>query len=205
MAALAFFAFFGFPALAALAACFAAVGPAPAAEGLDVPVFASAAVAFAATTRAPDAEAEPAVPRFEAVFVPFASAAGLDAPTVAGIAVDMALAASDSDCTAVSIALVALLMARSALVIVFAESVACPAAVFSFAAAFVTRVAADETARGIAAAVAAAAVRRALVRLALARLRTGFAAAVSVVTDPPPVTISYGDLIPRDPMFYTWR
>ncbi len=77
-----------------------------------------------------------------------------------GIAEDIALAASVSDLTAVSIALVATLIACSAVVIVLAEDVAFVAAVFSFAAADVTLVAADETVRGVGAAV--------VVRLAVA-------------------------------------
>jgi len=153
-------------------------------------------------------------------------------------------------------------MARSALVIVLAESVALVAAVFSFSAAFVTLVAAADTARGVGAlavpgvaawlarraagvaalavlaraAVAEARVPEALVPLArvpvarvpaarvpvpVARLAVadvvravvvfrvpvdgaapaplapaarvaGFAVAVSVATDLPPITISYG-------------
>ena len=152
------------------------------------------------------------VPGFEAVARAVRGLA--DAASLAvGIAADMTLAASDSDFTAVSIALVALVMARSALVIVFAESVAWVAAVFSFAAAFVTLVAADETSRGVTVPAALAGVRvvrfaaepvvrlavadvvrvavvrlavvAAFVPLALARWRAGFAAAVSVGTELP--------------------
>jgi hypothetical protein len=71
---------------------------------------------------------------------------------VAGIAVDIALAASVSDLTAVCIALVAVLIACSAVVIVLAEDVAFVAAVFSCAAADVTLVAAEFTDRAVVAA-----------------------------------------------------
>ena len=200
---LALLDFFGFAGLAGLAAAeFAAV------EFVTgtLPLAAAVLLAFAVPALAE-------VPGFEAVARAVRGLAGA-APLAAGIAADMALAASDSDFTAVSIALVALLMARSALVIVFAESVAWVAAVFSFAAAFVTLVAADETSRGVTVPAALAGVRvvrfaaepvvrlavadvvrvavvrlavvvAALVPLALARWRAGFAAAVSVGTELP--------------------
>jgi hypothetical protein len=135
-----------------------------------------------------------------------------------GIAADMALAASDSDFTAVSIALVALLIARSALVIVLAESVAWVAAVFSLAAAVVTLAAAADMARGVAGPVAVPAARRVVLAaavdvrvrvpdvlaLAVGVLVAGCAAAFSVGTDLSPLRPVMGDLIPRSVMFYTW-
>jgi hypothetical protein len=136
-----------------------------------------------------------------------------------GITADMALAASDSDFTAVSIALVALLIARSALVIVLAESVAWVAAVFSLAAAVVTLVAAADTARGVAGPVAVPVARRVVFAAAVAvRVRVpdvlapvvgvlvgGCVAVFSVGTDLPPLRPVMGDLIPRCAMFYTWQ
>jgi hypothetical protein len=122
---------------------------------------------------------------------------------VAGIAVDMALAASDSDFTAVSIALVALLMARSAVVSVLAESVAWAAAVFSLAAAAVTLVAAAETALGVAAGAApdVAEVPRAAGLAAGARVPD---VRGPVGTDLPP-SRSVTGVIPHDVMLYTWQ
>ncbi len=113
--------------------------------------------------------------------VPFAGARV--AVVAAGIAVDIAMAASVSDLTAVSIAFVAVLIAASALVIVLAEVVALLAAVFSFAAAAVTLVAAVETARCDAAGVFAVA-RRVVVLLvvvlALADVRPAAAPAAGL-------------------------
>jgi hypothetical protein len=87
----------------------------------------------------------------------------------AAVAVDMAFAASVSDLTADSIALVAVLIAWSAVVMVLADEVALVAAVLSFVAAVVTFVAAAETALGVVAALDVADVPAAVVRLAGAR------------------------------------
>jgi hypothetical protein len=73
----------------------------------------------------------------------------LAADVVAAVAVDIFLAASVSDLTADSIALVAVLIDFSAVAIVRAEVVALPAAEFSLVAAFVAFVAAADTARGV--------------------------------------------------------
>jgi hypothetical protein len=160
-----FFPFFPALGFAALALAFAL--------SLDfgfcaLPALTSPAIAFVPAT-------DPAVVADLAAVAGFAVAAGLAVTPVlvvppdlaavaglvavadrapaapAGIAVDMALAASVSDLTAASIALVAALTDCRAVVIVLAEDVACAAAVFSFAAAFVTRVAAEDTVRGAAA------------------------------------------------------
>lgn len=69
----------------------------------------------------------------------------------ATVAADIALAASVSDFTATSIALVAVLIACRAVVMVFADEVALVAAVLSFVAAVVTLVAAADTVLGVAA------------------------------------------------------
>jgi len=96
--------------------------------------------------------------------------AGVDlaADVVAAVAVDIALAASVSDLTADSIALVAVLIDCRAVVIVFADVVALLAAEFSLVAAFVTLVAAADTARGVEADVEV--LRLVAVRLVLGRL-----------------------------------
>jgi hypothetical protein len=99
------------------------------------------------------------------------------AGAVAAVAVDMAFAASVSDLTADSIALVALLIAWSAVVMVLADEVALVAAVLSFVAAVVTFVAAAETALGVAVAPDVALVRRAGARAVVVR------AAVAVVRE----------------------
>lgn len=210
----------------------------PALEFLDFFALSSLTAVLAAEVRAEaDLAGEAAAPlRLAAGLAAVAeprAVADLDEVLLAaaGIADDMALVASVSDFTAVSIALVAVLIARSALVIVLAESVAWVAAVFSFAAALVTFVAADDTARGdeaVAAVVArrvvvfvavvpvarvpverfavvrAEVVLAALVRPELARWRAGLEAAVSVGTDLPQSRSVTGKLIPRSRMFYTW-
>ena len=104
------------------------------------------------------------------------------AGAVAAVAVDMAFAASVSDLTADSIALVAELIAWSAVVIVLADEVALVAAVLSFVAAVVTFVAAAETALGVAVALDVAVVRAAVVRLAGVRV-VAVRAAVAVVRE----------------------
>jgi hypothetical protein len=104
-----------------------------------------------------------------------------DVVALAGVvAADMAFAASVSDLTADSIALVAVLTAWSAVVIVLADEVALEAAVLSFAAAVVAFVAAAETARGVAAVLGTAVVRAVVVRLAGARAVVVRAAVVAV-------------------------
>jgi hypothetical protein len=129
---------------------------------------------------------------------------GLTGANALGIAADIAVAASVSELTAVPIALVAALMACNVVVIVFAEevtivrrtvaaagdgitrSVAWVAAVFSFAAAAVTSVAA-ETAPGVTA-VPFADDSAEPVRLAPAvAWRVGFAAALCAGIDLPPI------------------
>ena len=97
------------------------------------------------------------------------------AGAVAAVAVDMAFAASVSDLTADSIALVAVLIAWSAVVMVLADEVALVAAVLSLVAAVVTFVAAAETALGVAVEPDVAVVRRAGARAVVVR------AAVAVV------------------------
>jgi hypothetical protein len=99
------------------------------------------------------------------------------AGVVAAVAVDMAFAASVSDLTADSIALVAVLIAWSAVVMVLADEVALVAAVLSFVAAVVTFVAAAETALGVAVAPDVVVVRRAGARAVVVR------AAVAVVRE----------------------
>lgn len=247
LASLSFFAFASLAAATSLTwAPPAAAGPGGACTAVPLAARASvpAELAFAAAVvfRA----GVEAVRRVVAVPArrPDVRVAGEEPESAAAIVADMVLAASASDFTAVSIDLVALLMARSALVIALAESVALAVAVLSFSAALVTLVAAAETARGVVALAAAADVRRAVgvvvlaavarvpladdpparVRavpvpvarlagadveraavvlrvpvdgavpapLALAGRRAGFAVAVSVATDLPPITISYG-------------
>jgi len=151
----------------------------------------------------------------------------------ATVAADIAFAASVSDFTATSIALVAVLIAWRAVVMVFADEVALVAAVLSFVAAAVTLVAAADTVLGVAAeaardavvravdardaaarvpvareAVALAAVGLAVLGLAVA----GFAAVVravarlpvSVGTDLfPPIVIRYGESHSTHAKFYT--
>jgi hypothetical protein len=95
----------------------------------------------------------------------------------AGIAVDIALAASVSDLTAVCIALVAELIACSAVVIVLADVVAFVAAVFSCAAADVTLVAAVVTVRVV------GAVLEAVVRRLAVPVRAALFVAVPVLAD----------------------
>lgn len=191
---LAALAFFGLTSLGAASAAgvFVAV---PLAAEEPVParlVFDAAAVVFRAAAE-PAWRVVPVLERRAAV-----RDAGAGPESAAAIAADMVLAASASDFTAVSIDRVAVLMARSALVMVLAESVALAAAVFSFSAAFVTLVAAAETARGVVALAVLALARRVVVDLrvpvdgaapaplALAARRAGFAVAVSVATDLPP-------------------
>jgi hypothetical protein len=118
---------------------------------------------------------------------------GLTGANALGISADIALAASVSDLTAVPIALVAALVACNAVVIVFAQEVARVAAVFGFAAAAVTLVAAAETTRGVTAVPLADDLAES-VRLAPAvAWRVGFAAALCAGTDLPPIWISYGE------------
>jgi hypothetical protein len=95
----------------------------------------------------------------------------------------MAMAASVSDLTADSIALLALLIACNAVVIVLADDVAWVAAVFSLDAAVVTLAAAADTARGVA---VAGAERVAVVRLEAGRAAVARADAgrLSAVADP---------------------
>ena len=173
-----------FPALAGPLAAFA---PFAAAAPVDPPLLAVADRVPVALAVPPDAVLVPAV-RVPAVLVPAVLVAGLAAlavldgartvrvavvpraGVVAAVAVDMALAASVSDLTADSIALVAVLIAWSAVVMVLADEVALVAAVFSFVAAVVTFVAAAETALGVAVAPDVALVRLAGVRALVVRV-----------------------------------
>jgi hypothetical protein len=121
---------------------------------------------------------------------------GLTGANALGIAADIASAASVSDLTAVPIALVAALVACNAVVIVFAQEVARVAAVFGFAAAAVTLVAAAETTRGVTA-VPLADDSAEPVRLAPAvAWRAGFAAALCAGTGLPQSGSVTGSLIP---------
>ncbi|HUN37356.1 MAG TPA: hypothetical protein VMU95_35600 [Trebonia sp.] len=112
----------------------------------------------------PEADVPPAERTVRAPEVRVVRLAGV----VAAVAVDIALAASVSDLTADSMALVAVLIDCKAVVMVRADVVALLAAVFSFVAAFVTLVAAADTCRGVEADVAV--LRLVAVRLVLGRL-----------------------------------
>jgi hypothetical protein len=145
---------FGLPASGALSAFFTAF-----------PLSALAGTALAGTALAGPDLGDAAAPRvtgvpFALAVVAFAAvpfAAGVFAAAVPGAAgfvgsAAMDLAASFSDVTAVSRALVAAVIAVSALVSVFAEVTAFAAAAFSLVEAEVTLVAAADTAPGITAA-----------------------------------------------------
>jgi hypothetical protein len=164
-----------------------------------------------------------------------ASAAGGFGPAVfaavvlalVGGAAESPWAASLSDATALSRALVAVVIAASAVVSAFADVPACVAAVFSRVAADVTLVAAAETVRGVTVPVLLAlpvavllAAGRAVVPvfvvavaglaaaapaggLPAASVVPGMVAVVFVGTDSPPIWISYGGVIPRRVTSYT--
>ena len=170
---LADLAAFGFAASLFVAVLFAAVAlaaevftgpvfaavPALAATLLDLAALALVAAAFGAVLLAlavPLAVlARDAVVRAAAVRVAGRTVRAVPADRVDGVeatvAADIALAASVSDFTATSIALVAVLIACRAVVMVFADEVALVAAVLSFVAAVVTLVAAADTVLGVAA------------------------------------------------------
>jgi hypothetical protein len=140
----------GFPAVA--------VEPPARAGTALVPVFAAAVLATA-----------PTVVPFRAVdrvvvglVVVGLTVAALTGAGLAGAAA-RALVASLSDVTAVSRALVAVEIAVSALVSVFADEAACVAAAFSLVEAEITLVAADATVRGVTVVVRLAMLRAALV------------------------------------------
>jgi hypothetical protein len=147
-------------------------GPAEAFGAVAVAAFGAVATAdFAAALAAGFAAAALDAAGLAAVPADLALAVEVLAVEVpVGELADSPLAASFSDATAVSRALVAVLIAVSAEVSALADVPAWVAAVFSLVAAVVTLVAAAETVRGVAAPVCLAVLLLAVVRLAPARL-----------------------------------